>query len=94
MLKPMNGADIGELKLNVRDVDQRSVVAALETDPPDAQVRHVVSFDTPDLTLDQHGVVVRVPRVQGQGDDLVVKLRPVVPSDLPADLRKSLSCGL
>ena len=31
--------------------------------------------------------MVRARRVQRKGDDSVVKLRPVVPSDLPADLR-------
>jgi hypothetical protein len=31
--------------------------------------------------------VVRARRVQGKGDDTVVKLRPVVPGELPSDLR-------
>jgi nucleoside-diphosphate-sugar epimerase len=33
-------------------------------------------------------VVVRVRRVQGKGDDSVVKLRPVIPHDLPKGLRQ------
>ena len=41
-------------------------------------------FDTPDLTLNQHGVVVRVRRVQGKPADSVIKLRPVVPDELPS----------
>ncbi len=45
-------------------------------------------FDTPDLDLNKAGVVARARRVQGRGDDSVVKLRPVVPADLPAALRK------
>ena len=48
-------------------------------DPLDAQIRQVFFFDTPDLALNQAGVVVRARRVQGKGDDSVVKLRPVVP---------------
>ena len=45
-------------------------------------------FDTPDLQLERAGVVVRARRIQGKGDDSVVKLRPVVPDELPADLRE------
>ena len=48
-------------------------------DPLEAQIRQVFFFDTPDLALDQPGVVVRARRIQGKGDDSVVKLRPVVP---------------
>ena len=48
-------------------------------------------FDTPELALNGQGVVVRARRVQGKAHDSVVKLRPVVPEELPADLRKSPS---
>ena len=94
VLQLIEGADSVELKLTVPDVGWRSAVAALEMDPLEAQIRQVVFFDTPDLVLNQHGVVVRARRVQGQGDDSVVKLRPVVPGDLPADLRRSPSFGV
>ena len=53
--------------------------------PLDAQVRQVFFFDTPDLALDGAGVVVRARRVQGKGDDTVVKLRPVVPDELAGE---------
>ncbi len=46
----------------------------------DAEIRQVVFFDTPDLALDRAGVVVRARRVP-RGGDVVVKLRPVEPSD-------------
>ena len=49
--------------------------------------RLVTFFDTPDLTLNQAGVVVRARRIQSKGADSVVKLRPVVPDDLPDELR-------
>ena len=58
-------------------------------DPLDAQIRQVFFFDTPDLALDRAGVVVRARRIQGKGGDSVVKLRPVVPQQLPDDLRNS-----
>jgi len=80
-----------ELKLTVPDTDQRSAISALRMDPLEAQVRQVFFFDTPDLSLNQQGVVVRARRVQGRAHDSVVKLRPVVPGDLPASLRKSKS---
>ena len=56
--------------------DQRSAVMSLGMDPLDAQIRLVSFFDTPDLTLNKNGVVVRARRVQRKGDDSVVKLRP------------------
>jgi hypothetical protein len=68
-------ADSVELKLTVPEHDQRATVAALGLDPLDGQIRQVFFFDTPDLTLDKHGVVVRARRVQKKGDDSVVKLR-------------------
>ena len=51
----------------------------LGVDPIEGQIRQVYFFDTPDLALNTRGVVVRARRVQGRGDDSVVKLRPVVP---------------
>jgi hypothetical protein len=85
----VDDADSVELKLSVPERQQRSAVAALGLDPLDAQVRLVHFFDTPELDLERAGVVVRARRVQGKGDDSVVKLRPVVPSELPAGLRRS-----
>ena len=83
MFELVRDADSVELKLTVPEVDHRSTVTALGMDPLDAEIRQVFFFDTPDLTLDSHGVVVRARRVQRKGDDSVVKLRPVVPSELP-----------
>jgi hypothetical protein len=80
-------SDSVELKLTVPESDHRSAAAALGMDPLDAQIRQVFFLDTPDLTLDKHGLVVRARRVQKKGDDSVVKLRPVVPTDLPDNVR-------
>src|SRR5689334_18510549 len=82
-------SDSVELKLTVPEVDHRSTVRALGLDPLKAQIRQVVFFDTPGLDLDKAGVVVRARRVQGKGDDTVVKLRPVQPDAMPGSLRKS-----
>jgi hypothetical protein len=88
LLVLLKGADSTELKLTVPDSEQRSAVTVLGMDPLDAQIRQVFFFDTPELTLNKHGVVVRARRVQQRDDDSVVKLRPVVPDDLPSGLRK------
>lgn len=76
-----------ELKLTVPEGSYRSTAIALGLDPLDAQVRQVFFFDTPNLDLNKKGVVVRARRSQGGPDDTVVKLRPVVPNDLPEELR-------
>jgi hypothetical protein len=89
MLTLLRGADSAELKLTVPDTTVRSTVAALGMDPLEGQIRQVYFFDTPELALNQHGVVVRARRVQRREDDSVIKLRPVVPDQLPAGLRKS-----
>ena len=82
-------ADGVELKLTVPEPHHRSATTALGIDPLDAQLRQVYFFDTPNLTLNEHGIVVRARRVQGRGDDSVVKLRPVVPDQIPDSLRRS-----
>jgi hypothetical protein len=87
-------SDSVELKLTVPADQQRSALEALDIDPLDAQVRQVFFFDTPGLALNAGGVVVRARRIQGKGDDSVVKLRPVVPADLPDELRRSASFGV
>jgi hypothetical protein len=89
MLALTSHADSVELKLTVPDSESRATVAALGMDPLDAQIRQVFFFDTPDLRLNQKGVVVRARRVQGRGDDTVVKLRPIVPDELPPSVRKA-----
>jgi hypothetical protein len=84
-------SDSVELKLTVPDSDQRAVATALDLDPLDGQIRQVFFFDTPELALNAAGLVLRARRVQGKGADSVVKLRPVVPDELPERWRKSPS---
>jgi hypothetical protein len=90
----IEGADSVELKLTVPEESRTSGAAALGADPLDAQIRQVFFFDTPDLDLNERGLVVRARRVQRKGDDSVVKLRPVVPDELPPELRASESFGV
>jgi hypothetical protein len=94
LIELIRGADSVELKLTVPAEDQRATVEALGMDPIDAQIRQVFFFDTPDLELNQAGVVVRARRVQGRGEDSVVKLRPVVPAELPRKLHRLPTFGV
>lgn len=87
-------SDTVELKLTVPEEHQQSTIVALGLDALDAQIRQVFFFDTPELTLYRNGVVARARRVQGKGDDSVVKLRPVVPADLPAGVRNAPNFGV
>ncbi|HET9345004.1 MAG TPA: hypothetical protein VFO05_04810 [Candidatus Limnocylindrales bacterium] len=87
LMELMRASDSVELKLTVPASDHRRTIAQLPIDPVEAQPRQVYFFDTPDLVLDRAGVVVRARRIQGGRGDTVVKLRPVVPSELPSELR-------
>jgi hypothetical protein len=87
MMDLLRESDDVELKLTVPETSRKSAVAALDLDPLEAQIRQVFFLDTHDLELDKAGVVTRVRRVQGRPDDTVVKLRPVVPAEMPAELR-------
>ena len=94
LLAAIGESDSVELKLTVPLSDRSRAGEALGVDPLDGQIRQVFFFDTPDLALSQRGLVVRARRVQGRGDDSVVKLRPVVPHELPAAVRLSENFGV
>jgi hypothetical protein len=89
VLRLAGAADSAELKLTVPDEHHRSTILSLGMDPLDAQIRLVSFFDTRDLTLNRHGLVVRARRVQGRVDDTVIKLRPVEPGELSDHIRRS-----
>jgi hypothetical protein len=94
LLELIEGADSVELKLTVPVGDRRAQSAALGVDPLESQVRQVYFFDTPDLALYENGLVLRARRMQRKGGDSVVKLRPVVPAELPDELRASPNFGV
>jgi hypothetical protein len=94
MLALARKADSVELKLTVPATDHGAAIAGLGLDPLEAQIRQVFFFDTPDLTLYARGLVVRARRIQGRPGDTVVKLRPVDPDTLPAELRLSPAVGV
>ncbi len=94
LIELAKGADSVELKLTVPVTEHRATIAGLGIDPLEAQIRQVIFFDTPDLALNAAGVVVRARRIQGGRGDSVIKLRPVVPAELPDELRRSPSMGV
>jgi hypothetical protein len=94
LLELIEDADSVELKLTVPVSHRSAAAAALGVDPLDGQIRQAYFFDTPDLALYRSGVVVRARRVQRKVDDSVVKLRPVVPKELPPKLRRSPCFGV
>ena len=89
LLDLIKDSDSVELKLTVPDTAHYETAVALGMDALDAEIRQVYFFDTPDLRLNAQGVVVRARRVQKKTGDSVVKLRPVVPADLPKKRRKA-----
>ena len=89
LLGLVSSSDSVELKVTLPAAAQQGTVAALGLDPLDAQIRQIFFLDTPELTLNKAGVVARARRIQGRSGDSVVKLRPVVPDELPADVRNS-----
>ncbi len=76
-------SDSVELKLTVPEDSYSATARALGMDPLEARIRQVFFFDTPELTLNHAGLVVRARRIQGGDDDSTVKLRPVNPTELP-----------
>src|SRR3954451_3010701 len=91
LLGLMKQSDSVELKLTVADSAIRSTADALGMDPLLAEIRQVVFFDTPTLTLSKDGLVVRTRRIQGGAGDAVIKLRPVNPETLSPEVRQSAS---
>lgn len=89
LLELVRYVDSVELKATVPTEGHRATIAGLPLDPVESEPRQVFFFDTPDLALNRAGVVVRARRMQGGGADTVVKLRPVVPAELPDELRHS-----
>ena len=89
LLELIGDADSVELKLTLLETARAGAGAALGVDPLDGQIRQVFFFDTPKLALNRAGLVVRARRRQNEEGDTVIKLRPVVPAQLPVDLRRS-----
>jgi len=64
-------------------------VVRIGLDAVESQPRHVYFFDTADQALNRAGVIVRARRRPGGRADTVVKLRPVDPAMIDAELKRS-----
>ena len=80
-----------ELKVSVPLSGHRATIASVGLDPVEAQPRQVYFFDTPDLALNGAGLIVRARRIQGGTADTVIKLRPVDPATVDAEIKRSAS---
>jgi len=89
LMSILGGVTSVELKLTIPGAHHRSTSDALDLDPLEAEIRQVVFFDTPELALNKAGLVLRARRMTKDGGDTVVKLRPVVPDQIPKHLRES-----
>lgn len=88
-LKLSRASNSIELKLTIPAAGHRATIKSLKLDPVEAQPRQAFFFDTPNLDLFKAGVVVRVRRIQGGRADTVIKLRPIDPENMGADVRHS-----
>jgi len=88
VMELLKDANSVELKLMVEDL-ARATIRRLGFDPVEAEPRQVYFFDTPDLALNQAGLIVRARRRPGGKGDTVVKLRPVDPHTLSDELRRN-----
>jgi hypothetical protein len=83
----LKGSNSVELKVMVPQ-GHRGAIPALGFDPVQAEPRQTYFFDTPDLALSKAGLFVRARRSPGGRGDTVVKLRPIDPREIEADLRR------
>jgi hypothetical protein len=78
-----------ELKLSVPMEQHQKSALSIGIDAVESQPRHVYFFDTADQALNRAGVIVRARRRPGGRADTVVKLRPVDPAMIDAELKRS-----
>ncbi len=76
----IEGADKVEIKITVTGNDEERAYEALDIKSRDAARRDIYFFDTPQLTLNKAGVVLRVRAIEDDDNDSVVKIRPVDPN--------------
>jgi hypothetical protein len=78
-----------EIKVSVPMAEHQRTTLSMGIDPVEAQPRHVYFFDTADQALNRAGLIVRARRLPGGTADTVVKLRPVDPATIDAELKRS-----
>ena len=81
------GVDAIEIKATVPDGQIDEALNHYHLTVDNDEERYIYFFDTPDLTLYKSGMIARARRIVGDRHDSTVKLRPVVPSEIPASWR-------
>jgi hypothetical protein len=89
LLHLVRNAKTIEIKVSVPVTAHQRTALSMGIDPVEAQVRHVYFFDTPDQALNRAGLIVRARRRPGGVADTVVKVRPVDPAGIDAELKRS-----
>jgi hypothetical protein len=79
------GAERVEIKVTVRDDEERHAIEALGLKVAEAEGRNIYFFDTPALDLYKAGVVLRARQLEAQVHDSTVKIRPVDPAKVDRD---------
>jgi len=85
----IEGADKVEIKITVTKNDEQRAYDALELGRRDAARRDIYFFDTPELTLNKAGVVIRARAIEDDDHDSVVKIRPVEPDKVDDKWREA-----
>jgi len=83
----IEGADRVEIKITVTKNDEQRAYEALEVGKRDAARREIYFFDTPKLTLNKAGVVIRARAKEDDDHDSVIKIRPVDPDKVEDEWR-------
>ncbi len=88
MAEGIAGTDFVELKVTVSEQKEDAAAEAFGLDPNEGERRRIFFFDTTDLALFKHGLVLRAREVKGGKDDSTVKIRPVVPQKIDDRFRR------
>lgn len=81
--------DGGEVKVLLADQNTDKTISWLKRQKADFSQRHIFLFDTPDLSLHQAGVILRIRRKQDDSYDVTAKIRDREIKELPNISKKS-----
>lgn len=85
----------GEIKVLLSDQNTNETINWLKRQKADFSQRHIFLFDTPDLSLHQAGVILRIRRKQDDSYDVTTKIRDreiVEFPDISKKSKKHLKC--
>jgi hypothetical protein len=89
LLHVINNSKSIEIKVSVPMTQHQRTALDIGLDAVEAQPRQVYFFDTADQALNRAGLILRARRMRGGKADTVIKLRPVDPVAIDADLKRS-----